>query len=71
MAAKQIESKKLINDIRNLIAETRQAVAQTVNSGLVALYWNIGARIRVASYMIELPPRKLLQKKLQFQKMIK
>jgi predicted nuclease of restriction endonuclease-like (RecB) superfamily len=46
MAAKQIASKRLINDLRRLIAETRQGIAQTVNSGLVALYWNIGARIR-------------------------
>jgi len=46
MAVEQIASKKLINDLRRLIAETRQEVAQTVNSGLVALYWNIGVRIR-------------------------
>lgn len=46
MTVKQIASIKLINDLRRLIAETRQEVAQTVNSGLVALYWNIGARIR-------------------------
>jgi predicted nuclease of restriction endonuclease-like (RecB) superfamily len=43
---KQVAHKKLLNDLRHLIAEKRQEIAQTVNSGIVALYWNIGARIR-------------------------
>jgi predicted nuclease of restriction endonuclease-like (RecB) superfamily len=43
---KPIAHKNLLNDLRHLIVETRQEIAQTVNSGLVALYWSIGARIR-------------------------
>lgn len=38
MTVKQIPSKKLINDLRGLIDETHQEVAQTVTYGLVALY---------------------------------
>jgi predicted nuclease of restriction endonuclease-like (RecB) superfamily len=37
---------KLIADLRKMIDESRQAVAQTVNTALVWLYWNIGKRIR-------------------------
>jgi predicted nuclease of restriction endonuclease-like (RecB) superfamily len=37
---------RLLGDLRKLIDESRQAVAQTVNSALVQLYWNIGTRIR-------------------------
>lgn len=37
---------KLIADLRKLIEESRQAVAQTVNTALVWMYWNIGKRIR-------------------------
>lgn len=37
---------KLIADLRKMIEESRQAVAQTVNTALVWLYWNIGRRIR-------------------------
>jgi predicted nuclease of restriction endonuclease-like (RecB) superfamily len=37
---------RLLDDVRALIQETRQAVAQAVNSALVMLYWSIGARIR-------------------------
>jgi len=36
----------LIDDLRRMIDESRQAVAQTVNTALVWLYWNIGTRIR-------------------------
>jgi predicted nuclease of restriction endonuclease-like (RecB) superfamily len=36
----------LVNDIRQLIEETRSAVATAVNAGLTMLYWNIGRRIR-------------------------
>lgn len=36
----------LLNDLRELIASTRQTVAQGVNSALVLLYWHIGQRIR-------------------------
>jgi predicted nuclease of restriction endonuclease-like (RecB) superfamily len=36
----------LLQDLRRLIADTRRAVAQTVNSALVVLYWKVGDRIR-------------------------
>lgn len=35
----------LIHDIRNLIEQARERVARVVNSGQVALYWQIGKRI--------------------------
>jgi len=38
-------AKDLLGEIRNLIEETRSAVATTVNVGLTALYWRIGKRI--------------------------
>jgi hypothetical protein len=43
---KSIASKALLKDLRELIAEARQGVAQQVNSALVVLYWRIGQRIR-------------------------
>ena len=36
----------LLAELRMLIRATRQTVAQTVNSTLVLLYWQIGQRIR-------------------------
>jgi predicted nuclease of restriction endonuclease-like (RecB) superfamily len=36
----------LLAELRTLIIETRQTVAQGVNSALVLLYWQIGQRIR-------------------------
>ena len=38
--------KKLVADLRRMIDESRQTVAQAVNTALVWLYWNIGKRIR-------------------------
>ena len=38
-------SPKLIEDIKKLIEDTRQAVAFAVNAGLTMLYWQIGRRI--------------------------
>ena len=35
----------LLTDIRHLILATRERVAQTVNTGLVTLHWQIGRRI--------------------------
>lgn len=35
----------LLGDIRDLIEQSRQQVAVTVNSAMTALYWNIGKRI--------------------------
>lgn len=37
---------RLLDDVRRLIDEARQQVAQAVNAGLVTLYWHIGRRIR-------------------------
>jgi hypothetical protein len=34
----------LINEIRNLIEQTRSKVAQTINSALVLMNWHIGKR---------------------------
>ena len=39
-------AKPLLIDVRTLILEARQRVAQTVNAGLTLLYWQIGYRIR-------------------------
>jgi DUF1016 N-terminal domain len=41
-----IASNQLLTDIRSLIASSRDQLAQTVNSELVLLYWNVGKRIR-------------------------
>ena len=38
-------SKNLFFEIKQLIEEGRQQVAQAVNTGLIATYWNIGKRI--------------------------
>jgi predicted nuclease of restriction endonuclease-like (RecB) superfamily len=37
---------ELLADLRQLINETRSAVAVTINAGLTLLYWRIGTRIR-------------------------
>jgi hypothetical protein len=34
-----------LDDIRDMIEETRTAVAATVNTGLTPFYWRIGKRI--------------------------
>ena len=36
----------LLSEVRDLIRETRSAVAVTVNAGLALLYWRVGERIR-------------------------
>lgn len=36
----------LLSDVRQLILSAREQVARTVNAALVALYWQIGGRIR-------------------------
>lgn len=37
---------QLLEDVRKLIRQTRDGVAQAVNSALVLLYWQVGRRIR-------------------------
>ena len=41
-----VTSKRLLGDIRLLIESAKSHLAQTANSVLVALYWNIGKRIK-------------------------
>ena len=36
----------VLKDVRELILAARQTVAQSINSALVLLYWQIGVRIR-------------------------
>src|SRR5438128_1185834 len=43
--AKSLLPKKLLGDICTLIEEARNFVAQSVNSGMVLLYWQIGQRL--------------------------
>ncbi|HEY3320455.1 MAG TPA: PDDEXK nuclease domain-containing protein [Planctomycetota bacterium] len=40
-----VTSTRLLRDVRKLIVSARERTAQTVNAGLVAMYWGIGARI--------------------------
>lgn len=37
----------IVDDVRDMIEQTRQGVAQVVNSGITLLYWRIGKRIHV------------------------
>jgi predicted nuclease of restriction endonuclease-like (RecB) superfamily len=37
---------QLLDDLRSLIRQTREGVAQAVNTALVLLYWQVGHRIR-------------------------
>jgi predicted nuclease of restriction endonuclease-like (RecB) superfamily len=39
-------ARPLVTDLRGLILQARQQVAQAVNAGLTLLYWHIGSRIR-------------------------
>ena len=41
-----VTSERLLTDLRDLILAARQDVARAIDSGLVALYWQIGRRIR-------------------------
>ena len=43
---KKVVALPLLNDLRRLIDETRQAVSTKVNVALTMLYWNVGRRIR-------------------------
>ncbi len=45
-AIRTSSAKPLLSDVRALILEARQRVAQTVNAGLTVLYWQIGIRIQ-------------------------
>ena len=41
-----VKPAQLLRELRELIHGTRAQVAQAVNAGLTALYWQIGGRIR-------------------------
>lgn len=42
---KPVKSGSLVRDVRALIEQAREHVARAVNTGLVALYWQIGKRL--------------------------
>jgi predicted nuclease of restriction endonuclease-like (RecB) superfamily len=44
-AGHEILARTLLDDVRTLIRQTREGVAQAVNSALVLLYWQVGQRI--------------------------
>jgi len=44
--ARRSSHRRLLSDIREMISTARERTAQAVNTGLVALYWSIGRRIR-------------------------
>src|SRR5438132_7534543 len=44
-AAELPDTTRLLADLRELIEAGRERVAQTVNAGLVVLYWTVGERI--------------------------
>lgn len=44
--SQSLPSAALLDDVRALIQEAREQVAQTVNVGLTLLYWQVGNRIR-------------------------
>ena len=41
-----LNSDALISELRNLVAQSRSRAAQSVNSELVWLYWQVGCRLR-------------------------
>ena len=45
-ASGELVPESLVDDLRDLIRTTRSGVAQSVNSALVLLYWQVGTRIR-------------------------
>ena len=45
LIVKEDSDKNLFSEIKHLIEESRQSVAQAINTGLAAMYWNIGKRI--------------------------
>lgn len=38
--------KILLEDLRKMIDQTRQAIASTVNASLTMIYWRVGHRIK-------------------------
>jgi len=48
MPTPNISDSLLLNELRSLIEQARQHVAQTANSAVTMLYWHVGLRIRSA-----------------------
>ncbi len=46
LSSDNIDSERLLSDVRSLVERSRYSLAQAVNSELVLLYWRIGRRIR-------------------------
>ena len=44
--ANVVHAKSLLSELRGLIEQARQHVAQTANSTLTLLYWQVGARLQ-------------------------
>ena len=42
----QAPDRPLVSDVRQMILHAREGVARAIDSGLTALYWNIGHRVR-------------------------
>jgi hypothetical protein len=40
------DAKRLLGDIRELIQKAREHTARAIDTGMAALYWSIGERIR-------------------------
>ena len=38
---------ELVSEIKQLITEGKQGIAQAINAGLTATYWHIGKRISI------------------------
>ena len=46
VTAVQTPGRPLLTDVRQMILHAREGVARAIDSGLTALYWNIGHRVR-------------------------
>ena len=46
VTAVQAPDRPLLSDVRQMILHAREGVARAIDSGLTALYWNIGHRVR-------------------------
>lgn len=46
MSAPTTPDTLLLNELRGLIEQARQHIAQTANSAVTMLYWHVGLRIR-------------------------
>ena len=42
------DTNQVLNDIKELIVETKNSIQSNLNSEMVILYWNVGRRVRTA-----------------------